>query len=286
MLSERAGHTAETDRAVRQGIQRVEQVSAAWSKGHQVHTRRRDLKLSVRIRVLKAVVKGVLFSFVRTRSWQTSQVNRLQSVINLAVRRALNVRTYNLRRCGLSNAILCRMVQWEPFLTSARRASLLWLAHVARMEFSAPQKQLLFGWLSEAGAKQHSPFKQAQWLNACLRDANISEIDWYRLAQNRARWQKVVHEAYPKEVVLLDRERELDAWRVGQPIPRWARNNQPQGERNYEDSDNELGERRRGGDQHMANFPRKSRARQGWGHTDLSSLSASIYQAQCISLPL
>ena len=138
MLAERAGHAAETDRAARHGVQRVEQVAPAWSKGRQVHARQKDLKLSVRIRVLKAVVKGVMFTFVRTRSWQTCQVNRLQSIINLAVRRAFNVRTSALRRCGLSNAILCRMVQWEPFLISARRASLLWLGHVARMDISAP----------------------------------------------------------------------------------------------------------------------------------------------------
>ena len=146
ILAERAGHTADTDRAVRQGVQRVEQVSSAWSRGRQVHARRRDLKLSVRIRVLKAIVKGVLFTFVRTRAWQASQIHRLQSVINLAVRRAFNMRTYTLRHQGLSNAVLCRMVQWEPCMVSARRASLLWLGHVARMSVDAPQKQLLFGW--------------------------------------------------------------------------------------------------------------------------------------------
>jgi len=153
MLAERAGHTADTDRAVRQGIQRVEQIASAWSKGRQVHARRRDLKLSVRIRVLKAIVKGVLFTFVRTRAWQTSQIHRLQTVINLAVRRAFNMRIYTLRRQGLSNAILCRMAQWESFITAARRASLLWLGHVARMSVDTPQKQLMFGWITDAGAK-------------------------------------------------------------------------------------------------------------------------------------
>ena len=77
MLAERVGHTANTDRAVHQGIQRVEQVASAWSKGRQIHARRRDLKLSVRIRVLKAIVTGGLFTFVRTRAWQASQIHRL-----------------------------------------------------------------------------------------------------------------------------------------------------------------------------------------------------------------
>ena len=55
------------------------------------------------------------------------------------------------------------------------------------------------GWISDARAKPHSPYKQAQWLNACIRDANISEIDWYRLAQNKAQWTKLVLHAYPTE---------------------------------------------------------------------------------------
>ena len=52
LLSERAGHNADTTRAVKKGFQRIEQIAAAWPKGPQAHGRRRDLKLSVRIRVL------------------------------------------------------------------------------------------------------------------------------------------------------------------------------------------------------------------------------------------
>lgn len=181
-----------------------------------MNRRKKDLKLSVRIRVLKAVVKGVLFTFVRTQSWQTSQIHRLQAVIHLAVRRAFNIRTYSLRRRGLSNATLCRLAQWEPFLTAARRASLLWLGHIARMPTSAPQKQLLFGigWLENAGAKQHCPFKQAQ----C-----ISEIDWFRLAQNKSQWRTLVLTAFPVEQVAPSREQELDAWKLRDPLPEWGK---------------------------------------------------------------
>ena len=264
VLSDRAGHALDTDRAVRQGMGRVIHISSAWTKGRQIHLRRRDLRLSVRIRVLKAIVKGILFTFVRTRSWQTHQIHRLQSVINLAVRRAFNIRTYTLRRHGLSNAVLNRMVQWEPFLQSARRASLLWLGHVARMPTEAPQKQVLFGWITDARGKPHSPCKQAQWLNSCLRDAGISEIDWFRLAQNRNQWKSLVLKAYPHEEVLASRERELDNWRIGQPIPQWARVDPDLAqERQYDDSDNEIGDRRRGADDQEAQQP--------YGHTPRSS---------------
>ena len=248
MLSERAGHQADTARAARQGVQRIEQISAAWTKGAQIARRKKDLRRSVRIRVLKAVVKGVLFTFVRTRAWQTSQIHRLQAVIHLAIRRAFYIRTYHLRRHGLTNAILCRMVQWESFLTAARRASLLWLGHIARMPTHAPQKQALFGWVENADAKQRCPFKQAQWLNACLHHAGISEVDWFRLAQDRSQWRKLVLAAYPTETVQPHRERELDAWKLGDPIPAWAQAPPQEQEREYANSDDELGERRRGGD--------------------------------------
>ena len=42
ILAERAGHTADTDRAVRQGVQRVEQVASAWSRRRQVHPWKRS----------------------------------------------------------------------------------------------------------------------------------------------------------------------------------------------------------------------------------------------------
>ena len=95
----------------------------------------------------------------------------------------------------------------NPFL-SPRAGPLSYVAHGHLLT----TKTNLFGWITDARAKPHSPFKQAQWLNACIRDANISEIDWYRLAQNKAQWTKLILHAHPKETVLLEREREMDSW--------------------------------------------------------------------------
>ena len=154
ILSERAGHTAETGRAARKCIQKIEEVSAAWIRGRSAFRRKQDLRRSVRVKVLKAVVKGILLSFSRTRAWQTSQVHRMQNIINFAVRRTFNIRLFALRKQGLTNAILRRVVQWEPFEAAVRRATLMWLGHVARMSTEQPQKQVLFGWIEGAKAKQ------------------------------------------------------------------------------------------------------------------------------------
>lgn len=87
------------------------------------------------------------------------------------------------------------------FESAVRRASLLWLGHVARMSVENPQKQVCFGWIEDACGKERCPFKQAQWVNSCLRHAGIPEIDWFGLAQNRNEWKSRVLAALPSEIV-------------------------------------------------------------------------------------
>ena len=75
---------------------------------------------------------------------------------------------------------------------AVRRASLLWLGHVARIPTDSPQKQVMFGWVEGNKAKVGCPFKQAQWLSSCLRQAHIPEMDRLHLAQNKSEWKKQV----------------------------------------------------------------------------------------------
>ena len=262
MVSERAGHVAETSRAAKKCVQKIEEISGAWTKGRQIRRRKHDLRKSVRVRVIKAVVKGILMSFSRTRAWQTSQVHRMQNLIHFAIRRVFNTRLRALRQQGITNQILRKMVQWEPFDVAVRRSTLMWLGHVARMSTAQPQKQVLFGWIDTAKAKQRCPFKQAQWVNSCLRQAGIAEIDWLRLSQDRTGWKRLVYTAFPPEKVLPERERELDAWRVGDPIPEWAMGEQADPQvQEFSDSEAELGEQRRGGAQEPAPRPYGRRPR-------------------------
>ena len=247
VLSDRAHHVPEIRRVVNKGIQRVEEISRAWLGGTQNRQRRRILLKSVRVKVLKAVVKGVLNTFSRTRAWQTNHIHRMHTVINVALRRMIGIRTYQLRRHGISNLILRKMAQWEPFESSVRRASLLWLGHVARMSVEKPQKQALFGWVEHACGKERCPFKQAQWINSCLRHADIPEIDWFRLAQDRNAWTAKIMAAFPPERVEVQKEREFNRWKVGAPIPVWARPTELENmERQYDHSEDEMGQHRHG----------------------------------------
>ena len=247
MLAERAGHAAETHKRAQKAAGKVSEVSGAWLRGRTKHYARTDISVSTRIKVLKAIIKGTLMSFARTRAWQTNQINRVQGVIHIAIRRCLGYRLRDLRKAGITNEVLRNLAQWEKFDTAVRRASLLWLGHVARMPVEAPQKQVLFGWIDGHGAKMRCPFKQAQWLNSCLRHAGIPEMDWFRKAQNRSKWREEVCRAFPVEVVLQGRERELDKWRLGRPVPEWATvQGEPEPEREHECSEDELGIRLKG----------------------------------------
>ena len=44
------------------------------------------------IRVMKAVVQGILYSFAKTRSWQVNQLPRAQKAVHMAIRRYIGVR--------------------------------------------------------------------------------------------------------------------------------------------------------------------------------------------------
>ncbi|CAE7261281.1 unnamed protein product [Symbiodinium sp. CCMP2592] len=170
LLAERAGHAAETHRCAQKAASRVVEISGAWLRGRTKQYKRKDLSTSTRIRVLKSVVKGTLMSFSRTRSWQTNQISRMQ---DMAIRRSLGYRLKELRQAGITNEVMRNLVQWEKFDSAVRRASLLWLGHVARMPAESPQKQIMFGWVEGHKAKMRCPFKQAQEEHAVFVPAPI-----------------------------------------------------------------------------------------------------------------
>ena len=98
----------------------------------------------------------------------------------------------------------------------------MWIGHVARMHVDQRQKAVMFGWIENAGAKPHAPYRQAQWINSCLKKAQIPEADWFRLAQNKTTWKKRIYEAFPQEKVNRDFEQALDQWRPGRPLPNFV----------------------------------------------------------------
>ena len=93
---------------------------------------------------------------------------------------------------------MCKAVQWEPFTNIVRRITLKWLGHVARMHKDRRPKQVLFGWWKDHRRLAHgSKFEQTRWISHILEQAQISPVDWFRLARDRAGWKRKIWETFP-----------------------------------------------------------------------------------------
>ena len=253
VLSHRGNHVAETQARVTRTVQKLGWVAGAWSRGRGAHKNKYRVSYSVRIKVMKAVVKGILCSFSKTRAWQMNQLSRVQKTIHMAIRRCIGARLSMLHVCGLNNHSLRRLAQWESFDQTVRGATLIWIGHVAWMSVSSPQKAAMYGWLHVASAKPHAPPRQAQWINSCLRAAGIPEGDWFRRAQNREAWRAEVYRAFPPETLKHEHSAALDNWRPGQPVPDFAKAEVPEQDvQSNAGSEQEIGERRRGRARHRA----------------------------------
>ena len=125
----------------------------------------------------------------------------------------------NAHKCHLSDKLLCRMVQWEPLYNTLARQSLKWLGHVARMNTNRRPKQALFGWARDFPTRNHAPMSQHQWLQEVLNKANVPNIDWFRLAQDRKKWFSLINKVCPREELDKDKEKALNKWWPGKPVP-------------------------------------------------------------------
>ncbi|CAE8616179.1 unnamed protein product, partial [Polarella glacialis] len=68
-------------------------------------------------------------------------------------------------------------------------------------------------------AKERAFAGQAQWLEKCLRAADIPSGDWFRLAQTRSAWRNMVSAAFPTSTLTKEQKKDLDKWRPGRPLP-------------------------------------------------------------------
>ena len=60
---------------------------------------------------------------------------------------------------------------------------------------------------------------QPWWFKTVLQKAQISEVDWFRVAQDRRLWRKITYGAFPNYKLSKGRQRALDDWKMGEPLP-------------------------------------------------------------------
>jgi hypothetical protein len=93
------------------------------------------------------------------------------------------------------------------------------MGHVARMKTTRRPEQVLFGWKKGCLLKASTWGAKTTWLTKCLKYAGIPEGDWFRRAQDRGQWRKMVSEAFPANRISKEQQKALDEWRPGQRLP-------------------------------------------------------------------
>ena len=120
----------------------------------------------------------------------------------------------------ISDNMLYKAAKWMTFEDQAKRMTLQWIGHVARMPIMRRPKQMLFGWWAGHGGR--ATFKgttQARWLVNIVNGVGLSEVDWFRQAQDRKVWRKTIDETFPMIKWSVGYRKSIDEWRPGMDLP-------------------------------------------------------------------
>ena len=205
----------------REAISRKATAAArTWSfGGSRLRRQACNIKRSVRLSITKAVVLPTALATARTRAWDSLMITRIQQSVSAALRKSFCISLQTMQEHHITHEKLRKAAGWAPVKEMVMKASLTWLGHVARMSPTRRPKQMLFGWWKARTIKANTWTAQSRWLERCLKDAQIPVGDWFRLAQARSKWRKLVNEAFPTKELTLQEKRQLDQWRPGSPLP-------------------------------------------------------------------
>ena len=196
-------------------------VAKAWGVGSP-HSRGANsgLAISGRLQVMKGTLIPAITTFARSRAWTKGELMKLQRVANYAVRRAMGMDIFSMREHHVSDEQMYQAAGWESVTDHIRRATLVWIGHVARMPTYRRPKQALFGWWADKMSKSHgNQTLQSSWLKDVVRSAGITHLDWFRQAQDRKGWRRTVQKAYPGSKIGQERREALDRWKPDRPLP-------------------------------------------------------------------
>ena len=220
-VSEDCGHTEDTKHRVGQGFGVIRKIAKAWSTGtHKGRGAGSGVRITTRLDLLKQTLIPTITTFARSRAWNKTQLRQVERVARYAVRRAFGMDRLNMQEYHVSDEMLYQASGWNTVTDTIRRLTLQWVGHIARMPLTRRPKQMLFGWW--AGRKSKFRFGvilQPIWLRRVIKDAGVPKIDWFRLAQDRKGWRKLVDKAYPKSSLTKDQRTAINEWHPGKPLP-------------------------------------------------------------------
>jgi hypothetical protein len=220
-LAEDGRQDADTAVRVTAGKAKIKAVAQAWGReGRFGRGDRSRVSRHVRLTIMKAAVLPTVLTFCKTRAWTRRQFDSVQRVAHYAVRRVLGLDSYNMQEHHLRDEALYRAVGWDTVTDMVMKHTLVWVGHVARMPITRAPKVALFGWVAGYRPRQHGVgMLQPRWMSDILERVGISDMDWFRLAQNRRAWKRRVNSLFERAPAEAEDIRKLNAWCPGDPLP-------------------------------------------------------------------
>lgn len=198
ILEEQGSQRRDTTQRISASV-KLHQLARSWHFG--TRSQQRKMPYSIWIKVMKSVLMPSLTCFGRSRVWNREHIMMLQRVVFRAVRQCFQVNRPWLHQNHVNSMQLCTLAQWEPIEFTLARQSLFWLGHVARMGCHRLPKQALFGWWTGHMTQPRPRYRQQQWFQYLLAQIQVTELDWFRLAQDRDAWRQVVLATLPVTTV-------------------------------------------------------------------------------------
>ena len=191
---------------------RIQRGMGAWSK---VKKRLKHSRLSKRTqaRVVEAVVESTMMFNCSTRTWNASEINRMQKKADQCYRYIWSSKTKpplmemeekHMNRWNVRKELRVRSIR-----NKIEKRSLERLGHVLRMPEESRTKQVTFGWLSklECTDKERKKFRctPRYWIKLA-REAGWDPLEINDFAQDRERWRGLIRE----------RSRHIELWESSQ----------------------------------------------------------------------
>ena len=214
-LTEAATQWTDTIQRCVQARRRAKEIAKAWSTGtKQGRGEGSRVRIATRLRVMRS-------TFGRSRPWTKAQVAAAQAVQNYAIQRCFGLDRLAMREQHTHSEQLHHAARWPTVEQVLMRNTLKWVGHVARMPPDRLPKIALWGQWAEGGNRGSHATLHTQWIKQALQQAEIHEMDWFRLAQNAdaTQWASLLNKAFPTTPLSKTDRNRLNEWRPGQPIP-------------------------------------------------------------------
>ena len=189
---------------------RIAQAFKAFGSMRRALFMDKDLSIRTKRKIYQACVISVLLYGSECWTLLRRHKRKLDSFHHRCVRTILGISNRQQWAQRITSQEVRR--RWGDPATATKKVTarrLEWLGHLARMPSNRIAKKCLFGWLPQPRPRGGPRKRWRDMVRTDLREANVSEDEWYDLATTSRRvWRATYHEAL-QEKVTNERQRGL-----------------------------------------------------------------------------